>query len=68
MGVFTIPGYLGDRVFCLALVLMEQRDIASYRRVFSKIRKKINLFGQNWAPTNSVVYFEIGKFSHVVYL
>ena len=41
--VFTIHGYLVDRVFCLALVLMEHRDIASYRRVFSKIRRKINL-------------------------
>ena len=47
---------------------MEHRDIASYRRVFNKIRRKINLLGQNWAPTNAVVDFEIGKFSRVVYL
>ena len=46
---------------------MEHKDIASYYRVFSKIRRKINVLGQNWAPTNAVVDFEIGKFSHVVY-
>ena len=46
---------------------MEHKDIASYCRVFSKIRRKINLLGQNWAPTNAVVDFEIGKFSHVAY-
>ena len=68
MGVFTIPGYLVERASFLALVLMEHRDIASYGRAFSKIRRKINLLGQNWAPTNAVVDFEIGKFSHVVCL
>ena len=47
---------------------MEHRDIASYRRVFSKRRRKTNLPGQNWAPTNAVVDFDIGKFSQVVYL
>ena len=57
-----------DRVFCLALVLMEYGDVASYRKVFSKIRRKINLLGQNWAPTNAIVDFKIGTFSHVVYL
>ena len=37
---------------------MEYRDIASYRRVFSKIRRKIHLLGQDWAPTNAVVDFK----------
>ena len=49
-------------------MLMEHSDIASNRRVFSKIRRKINLLGQNRILINAVDDFEIGKFRHVVYL
>ena len=47
---------------------MEHRDIVSYGRVFSEIRRKINLLEQSWAPTNAAVDFKIGKFSHEIYL
>ena len=50
-----------------ALHWSQWSTIASYYRGFSKVRRKINLLGQNWAPTNAVFAFEVGKFSHIVF-
>ena len=59
--LLTVHGFYRDRVIPLVFVLMHDRQIGTYRQVFSHIKRKFNrLTGNQLQPTNIITDFETG--------